>query len=60
MPGSVHLFHMHALIQSDFAILTYILHFFAWCLDPRGRVHGPVPSSLNTPLNVNVLIVTAY
>ena len=29
MPGSVHLFHMHALLESDYAILTYILHFFA-------------------------------
>ena len=34
MPGSASLFlvfHMHALLESDYAILTYILHFFALC-----------------------------
>ena len=35
MPGSVHLFHMHALLESDYAILTYILHFFALCRGPK-------------------------
>ena len=25
------LFHMHALLESNYAILTYILHFFALC-----------------------------
>ena len=31
MPGSASLLHMHALLESDYAILTYILHFFALC-----------------------------
>ena len=35
MPGSTSLFHMHALLQSDYAILTYILHFFALCRGPK-------------------------
>ena len=29
---------MHALFESDYAILTYILHFYALCRDPKGRV----------------------
>ena len=29
MPGRASLFHMHALLESDYAILTNILHFFA-------------------------------
>ena len=37
MPGSVSLFHMHALLESDYAILTHILHFFAFCRGPKGR-----------------------
>ena len=36
MPGSASLFHMHALLESDYAILTYILHFFALCRGPKG------------------------
>ena len=35
MPGSVHLFHMHALLESDYANLTYILHFFALRRGPK-------------------------
>ena len=34
-PGSVSLFHMHALLESDNAILTSILHFFALCRGPK-------------------------
>ena len=41
---------MHALLESDYAILTYILHFFALCRGP----------TLNTFLDVHVLMVTAY
>ena len=37
MPGSESLFHMHALLESDYAILTHILHFFALC---RGQKWG--------------------
>ena len=29
MLNSGSFFHMHALLESDYAILTYILHFFA-------------------------------
>ena len=36
MPGSVGLFHIHALLESHYAILTYILHSFALCRGPRG------------------------
>ena len=50
---------MHALLYSDYAILTYILHFFALCRGPKGR-HGTMPPPLNTPLYVHVLMVTAY
>ena len=31
MPGNVSLFHKHALLLSDYAILRYILHSFALC-----------------------------
>ena len=34
MPDSASLFDMHALLESDYAILTYILHFFALCRGP--------------------------
>ena len=37
MPGNANLFHMHALLESDHAILTYILHFFALCRGPKSR-----------------------
>ena len=36
MPGSVSLFRMHALLKSDYTILTYILQFFALSRGPRG------------------------
>ena len=58
MPGSASLFHVHALLESDNAILTYILHFFALRRGPRGAWHNT--STLNTPLDVHVLMVTAY
>ena len=35
MPGSASLFHMHALLESDYAILTYTLRFFALCRGPK-------------------------
>ena len=55
------LFHMQALLESDYAILTYILHFFALFRGPKGR--GGMAQCLlplNTPLDVHVLMVTAY
>ena len=35
MSGSEGLFHMYALLESDYAILMYILHFFALCRGPK-------------------------
>ena len=34
---SASLFHMHALLESDYSILRYILHFFALCRSTRGE-----------------------
>ena len=36
MSGSASLFHMHALLESDYAFLTYILHFSALRRGPKG------------------------
>ena len=60
MPGSASLFHEHALLEFDYAILRYIFHFFALCRDPkRGMTQSPLP--LNTSLDVvHVLMVSAY
>ena len=59
MLGSESLFHMHALLESDYAILTYILQFFALCRGPKwGAWHNT--AILNTSLDVHVLMVTAY
>ena len=58
MPGSASLFHMHALLESNYAILTYILHFFALRPGPKGDMAQY--SDPNTPLDVHILIVTAY
>ena len=35
MPGSVSLIHMHALLESYYAISTYIFHCFALCRGPK-------------------------
>ena len=37
MTGSASLFHMHALLESDYAFLTYILHLFVLCRGPKGE-----------------------
>ena len=50
---------MHALLESDYAILTYILHFFALCRGPKWVAWHSSPT-LNTSLDVHVLMVTAY
>ena len=49
---------MHALLESDYAFLTYILHFSALRRGPKGAWHNT--PTLNTPLDVHVLMVTAY
>ena len=59
MPGSASLLHIHALLESDYAILTYILHFFALCRGPKSGGMAQY-SYLNTSLDVHVLMVTAY
>ena len=59
MPGSASLFHMHALVESDYAVLTYILHFFALCRGLKWGAWYNAPT-LNTFLDVHVLMVTAY
>ena len=61
MLGSASLFHMNALLESDYAILVYILHFFALYRGPKwrwGAWHNT--PTLNTSLDVHVLMVTAY
>ena len=55
MPDSASLFHTHALLKSDYAILTYILDFFALRRGPRGAWHNT--PTLNTPLDVQILVV---
>ena len=58
MPGSKSLFHMHALLESDYAILTYILHFFACAVAQSGWAWHNTPT-LKTSLDVHVLMVIA-
>ena len=50
---------MHALLLSDYVILMYILHLFALCRGPKKGGHGTM-TPLNTPLDVHVLMITAY
>ena len=35
MPGSESLSHIHALLEHDYEILTYILLFFVMCRGPK-------------------------
>ena len=49
---------MHALLQPDYAILTYILHFNALYRGPRGG-EGTISPPKYT-LDVHVLMVAAY
>ena len=59
MPSSASLFHVHALLELDYAILTNILHFFAMCRGPKEDAWHNIPT-LNTSLDVHVLMVAAY
>ena len=59
MPGSKSLFHMHALLESDYAILTYILRFLLCAVAQSGGTWHKTPT-LKTSLDVHVLMVTAY
>ena len=53
---------MHALSKSDYAILTYILHIFAFCRRPKGG-HGTMAPPKYAPgcacLSVHITLVTA-
>ena len=50
---------MDAKLESDYAFLRYIFHFFALCRGPKGG-HDTMPLPLNTPLDMHVLMVAAY
>ena len=50
---------MHALLESDYAILTYNLHFLL-CAVAQSRDAWYNTPTLNTSLDVHVLMVTAY
>ena len=58
MPGSANLFHMHALLEFDYAILAYILHFLL-CAVAQSREAWHNTPTLNASLDVHVLMVTA-
>ena len=47
---------MHALLESDCVILTYILLFCALCRGPKSGARHDTPT-LNTSLDVHVLMV---
>ena len=57
MPGSASLFHMHALLESDYAILNFALFCFVARQKGGGEWHNT--PTLNTPLDVHVLMVRA-
>ena len=59
MSGKASLFHVHALLESDYAILTYILHFLL-CAVAQSREAWHNTPTLNTFLDEHVLMVTAY
>ena len=64
MPGSASLFHMHALLESDYAILRYIFQFFALCRGPKWGHDTMPPPSKYPPgcacFNGHSILVTAW
>ena len=50
---------MHALLDSDYAILTYILQFLLCAVDQSREAWHNTPT-LNASLDVHVLMVKAY
>ena len=64
MPGSADLFHMHALLESDYVILTYILHFLALCHGPKSGDMEQYSHPKHVPgcacLNGHSILVTAW
>ena len=63
MPGNASLFQLHALLESDYAILTYILHFFALCRGPKSGGMAQYTHPKYVPgcacLNGHYILVTA-
>ena len=63
MAGSESLFHMHAVLESDYAILTYISQFFALCRGPKGggmaQYSYPKYAPGRACLNGHSILVTA-
>ena len=63
MPGNASLFQMHALLDSDYEILTYIFHFFALCRDSKSGGMAQYSHSKHVPgcacLNGHSILVTA-
>ena len=59
MLGNASLYIMHASLESDYAILTFILHFLLCAVAQSGGPWHKIPT-LNTSLDVPVLMVTAY
>ena len=58
------LFHMHALLELNCAILTYILHFFALCCRPKSGGMAQYSHPKYVPgcacLNGHSILVTAW
>ena len=62
MPRSANLFHIHALLESDYAILTYILHFVALLRGPKrgmAQYSDPKYAPGCTCLSGHSILVTA-
>ena len=57
MPDSESLFHMHALLESDYTFLKSILHFFALCRGPKWEGMAQYSHPKHAP-DVHVLMVT--
>ena len=64
MPGSASLFHIHALLEPDYAILTYILLFFAVFRGPKWEGMAQYSRPKYVPgcacLYGHSILVTAY
>ena len=59
MPGSKSLFHMHALLESNYAILRIFCTFLLRTVAQNEEAWHNTPT-LNKSLDVHVLMVTAY
>ena len=64
MLGSANLFHMHALLESDYVILMYILHCFCFVLWPKVGGMAQYSHPKHVPgracLNGHSILVTAW